>query len=260
MRKGLNLEKNRFILIDCVNNRRIYIENRTGEFLSTNKGNIPFEDIRKAEWGSIVKTHLGHPYRIIEVDLHDFIMFGLKRETQIIYPKDSSYICSYLSLKNGDRVFECGCGSGALTLAMANIVAPDGKIFCYERKKRFIELAEKNLAYNSLSEYVEIKERDIETEDIDEEEFDAAFVDVKEPWLILRKVSSVMKKGKKLGILVPTVNQIIEVLNELKKIKHFDVQVKEIFMREFKTIPDRVRPDDRMVAHTGFLIFSRKGV
>jgi tRNA (adenine57-N1/adenine58-N1)-methyltransferase len=263
MRKGFTTleKKNRFILVDCINNRRIYIEGRNNEdFLSTNKGNISFEDIRKAEWGSVVKTHLGHAYRIIEVDLHDFTMFGLKRETQIIYPKDSSYICSYLSLKNGDKVFECGCGSGALTMAMANIVAPKGKIFCYERKKRFIELAEKNLQFSNLIDFVTIKEKNLEEEDIDENDFDAAFVDVKEPWLILRKVSEAMKNGKKMGILVPTVNQIIEVLNELKKIKHFDIQVKEIFTREFKTIPDRVRPDDRMVAHTGFLIFSRKGV
>ena len=63
-----------------------------------------------------------------------------------------------------------------------------------------------------------------------------------------------------MGILVPTVNQIIEVLNTLKRIKHMDVAVKEIFIRDFKTLPDRVRPDDRMVAHTGFLIFSRKGM
>ena len=261
MLKGLEMKKKRFILIDCVNNRRIYIEGREDEpFLSTNKGNIDFKDIHEAEWGVVLKTHLGHPYRIIEVDLNDFIMHGLQRETQIIYPKDSSYICSYLSLKNGDKVFECGCGSGALTMVMANIVAPNGKIYCYERKKRFIELAEKNLQFQNLIDFVTVKERDIETEDIDENDFDAAFIDVKEPWLILRKVSNSMKNGRKLGILVPTVNQIIEVLNELKRIKHFDIQVKEIFIREFKTIPDRVRPDDRMVAHTGFLIFSRKGL
>ena len=253
--------KNRFILIDCVNSSRIYFENITKDIVSTHKGNIALEDINESSWGSVLKTHLGHPYRIVEVDLHDFIMFGLKRETQIIYPKDSSYISNYLGLKTGDKVFECGCGSGALTLVMANIVAPDGKIYCYERKKRFIELTKKNLQFNNLSNFVDIKERDLDEGDIEgNDDFDAAFVDVKEPWKILRKVSSMLKSGKKIGILVPTVNQIIEVLNELKRIKHFDVIVKEIFIRNFKTLPDRVRPEDRMVAHTGFLIFSRKGL
>jgi tRNA (adenine57-N1/adenine58-N1)-methyltransferase len=187
-------------------------------------------------------------------------MYGLKRKTQIIYPKDSSYIINYLSLKNGDKVFECGCGSGALTLIFANAIAPNGKVICYERKKRFIELASENLKFNNLKEFVCIKEKDLEAEDIDENDFDAAFIDVKEPWIIIEKVSNALKNGKKMGILVPTVNQIIEVLEKLKKLKHFDIQVKEIFIREFKTLPERVRPEDRMIAHTGFLIFSRKGV
>ncbi len=257
------MTKNRFILIDCVNLSRIYFENvENKEIISTHKGNIPVEEIFEAEWGSVVKTHLGRPYRIVEVDLHDFIMYGLKRETQIIYPKDSSYICSYLSLKNGDKVFECGCGSGALTMSMANIIAPEGKVYSYERKERFINLATENLQFQNLIDYVEIKQRDLESEDeeIEEDDFDAAFVDTKEPWKILNKVSAKLKPGKKLGILVPTVNQIIEILNTLKRIKHMDVVVKEIFIRDFKTLPDRVRPEDRMVAHTGFLIFSRKGM
>ncbi len=257
------MTKNRFILIDCVNLSRIYFENvENKEIISTHKGNIPVEEIFEAEWGSVVKTHLGRPYRIVEVDLHDFIMYGLKRETQIIYPKDSSYICSYLSLKNGDKVFECGCGSGALTMSMANIIAPEGKVYSYERKERFINLATENLQFQNLIDYVEIKQRDLESEneEIEEDDFDAAFVDTKEPWKILNKVSAKLKPGKKLGILVPTVNQIIEILNTLKRIKHMDVVVKEIFIRDFKTLPDRVRPEDRMVAHTGFLIFSRKGM
>ena len=255
--------KERFILIDCVNLSKIYFENvENKEIISTHKGNIPVEEIFAANWGSVVKTHLGRPYRIVEVDLHDFIMYGLKRETQIIYPKDSSYICSYLSLKNGDKVFECGCGSGALTMLMANIVATEGKVYSYERKERFINLATENLQFQNLIDYVEIKQRDLELEEeeIEEDSFDAAFVDTKEPWKILNKVSERLKPGKKLGILVPTVNQIIEVLNTLKKIKHIDVNVKEIFIRDFKTLPNRVRPEDRMVAHTGFLIFSRKGI
>ena len=253
--------KNRFILIDCVSNNKIYFDIDNGQgTISTHRGNISVEDILTTEWGGVVKTHLGHAYRLTRVDLHDFIMYGLKRKTQIIYPKDSSYICSYLSLKNGDKVFECGCGSGALTIMFANAVFPDGKVICYERRKRFIDLAMKNLRFNDLINAVEIIEKDLDDEDIDENEFDAAFVDVKEPWNILEKVSIILKPGRKMGILVPTVNQIILVLEKLKKIKHYDVQVKEIFIREFKTLPERVRPEDRMVAHTGFLIFSRKGV
>jgi tRNA (adenine57-N1/adenine58-N1)-methyltransferase len=254
--------KNRFILIDCEGRGRIYFENISldNEFISTHKGNISVKEINNAKWGSVIHTHKGHAYRIVEVDINDYIMFGLKRETQIIYPKDSGFITINLGIKTGDKVFECGCGSGALTLVLANIVAPNGKIVCYERRERFINLAVKNLQFNNLIDYVEIKQRDLETEEIEDENYDAAFIDTKEPWQIIEKVTNALKPGKKLGILVPTFNQIVEVLKELRKVKHFDVSVKEILIREFKTIPDRLRPEDRMVAHTGFLIFSRKGV
>ncbi len=253
--------KSRFILIDCQGKGRIYFENvGDNEFISTHKGNISIEDIEQADWGSVITTHKGHPYRIVEVDINDYIMFGLKRETQIIYPKDSGFITVNLGIKSGDKIFECGCGSGALTLVMANVVSPNGKIFCYERKERFINLAKKNLQFNNLKDYVVIKEKDLENDEIDEKDFDTAFIDTKEPWKIIEKVSISLKPGRKLGILVPTFNQIVEVLKELKRVKHFDISVKEILLREFKTIPDRVRPEDRMVAHTGFLIFSRKGV
>ncbi len=253
--------KEKFILIDYEGKGRIYFENiSNNEFISTHKGNISVSEIENASWGSIITTHKGHKYRIVEVDLNDYIMFGLKRETQIIYPKDSSFIILNLGLKSGQKVFECGCGSGALTLVMANAVAPDGKVVCYERRQRFIELATKNLQFDNLINYVKINEKDLETEEIDENNFDAAFIDTKEPWKIITKVSNVLKSGKKLGILVPTFNQIVDVLKELKKANHFDISIKEILIREFKTVPDRIRPEDRMVAHTGFLIFSRKGV
>ena len=255
--------KERFILVDLEGKGRIYFENLLeNDFISTHKGNIKIDDIENTDWGGIVYTHKDYPYRIVEVDINDFIMYGLKRETQIIYPKDSGFIILNLGLKNGDTVFECGCGSGALTLIMANAVAPDGKVICYEKRERFINLAKKNLQFNNLINFVEIKEKDLETDEIDEEQsfFDAAFIDTREPWKIIENVKNVLKSGKKLGILVPTFNQIVEVLKELKRNKFFDISIKEILVRDFKTIPDRIRPEDRMVAHTGFLIFSRKSV
>ncbi len=253
--------KDKCILIDCVSNDYIYFENiDKASQISTHKGNISIDDINNYPAGSVIHTHKGHPYRLTDVDLHDYIMFGLKRETQIVYPKDSFFISGYLGLKNGDKVFECGLGSGAMAMVMANSVAPDGKIFSYEKRERFIELAKDNLKFDNLINFVEFSNKDLEVDEIGEGDFDAAFVDSKEPWNILRKVSDSLKAGKKMCILVPTFNQVIEVLKELKRIHHFDIAVKEIFIRDFKTLPDRVRPEDRMVAHTGFIIFSRKGV
>ena len=228
------------------------------DFISTNKGNIKISDINTVNWGEIINTHKGFPYRVTPVTISDYILHGIKRETQVIYPKDAAYICFMLGLKNGDKVFECGTGSGALTMFMANIVAKEGRIYTYEKRKKFLNLAKKNLELMNLEKYVNFYLKDIEKDEIEEENFDAAFIDVKEPWKIIPKVKKVLKKGKKLGVLVPTTNQIAEVLRILKE-EFYNIAVQEIFLRNYKINPERIRPEDRMIAHTGYLIFANRG-
>ena len=88
-------------------------------------------------------------------------------------------------------------------------------------------------------------------------EFDAAFIDVREPWSIIEKIWSFLKASGSLGIIVPTTNQVSDTLRALQPL-FGDVEVLEILLRKYKTVADRLRPDDRMVAHTGYLIFGRK--
>ncbi len=228
------------------------------ESISTNKGNIKISDIHSVSWGGVVYTHKNYPYIVNPVSIVDYVIYGIKRETQIIYPKDASYICYMLGLKNGDKVFECGTGSGSLTMFMANMVADKGRIYTYEKREKFLNLAIKNIQLMELEKYVNFNLRDLEKEDIEEENFDAAFIDVKEPWKIIPKVKNKLKNGKKIGLLVPTTNQISEVLKILKN-DFYNITVKEILERNYKINPDRIRPEDRMVAHTGYLIFANKG-
>ena len=228
------------------------------EFISTNRGNIKISDIHSVEWGEIVYTHKNYPYRVTPVSIRDYIIYGIKRNTQIIYPKDAAYISYMLGLKSGDKVFECGTGSGALTMFIANIVAEKGKVFTYEKREKFLEIAKKNIKIMNLEDYVVFNLKDLEKEKIGENNFDAAFIDVKEPWKLIPSIKNVLKNGKKIGILVPTTNQISEVLKILNK-GFYNVCIQEILLREYKTNPERIRPEDRMVAHTGYLIFANKG-
>ena len=254
--------KRNILLVDIDKNKKtyFYLEDFKGkEFISTNKGNIKIEDIYKTPWGGIVKTHKGYSYRISKVSLVDYVLYGIERETQIIYPKDASYICFQLNLKNGYKVFECGTGSGALTMFMANMVMKDGKVVTFEKRERFLKIAKKNLHRMNLIDFVELKLKDLEKEDIDESDFDAAFLDTKEPWRLIEKVEEVLKPGARLGILVPTVNQVQEILKFFEKTKFFDISVKEILMRNYKTLYERLRPEDIMIGHTGYLIFGTKG-
>lgn len=239
--------------------RKKYFLNLTltkGKF-STDKGELILSELVGKPYGSTVKTHKGYPYILLPCTLTDFIMHKLNRLTQIVYPKDAAYIALKLNVKPGDIVVESGIGSGAMTAVFAHIVGENGKVISYERREEFIKNALSNLKKLGYDGRVIIKHKDIE-EGFEEKEADALFLDVREPWLYLKQAYKTLKTGNMLGILVPTANQVIETLKSLEKLPFIDIEVCEILLRKYKPIPERFRPEDRMPAHTAYLIFARK--
>jgi len=228
-----------------------------GKF-NTEKGEIDLSQLVGKPYGSTVKTHKGYTYLLLPSTLYEFIMFKLNRLTQIVYPKDAAYILLRLDVKPGDTVVESGIGSGALTAVFAQAVGREGKVVSYEKREEFIKNALSNLRKVGLDSRVEVKHRDISDGFDEKEEADALFLDVREPWLYLDKAYSALKTGRFLGILVPTANQVIETLKKLEEMPFIDVEVSEILLRKYKTVPERFRPEDRMPAHTAYLIFARK--
>ena len=245
------------IFYDREKNKKYFINLSITPKFGTENGVIETKDIIGVEYGSEVKTHKGYSYVILPATLYDFIMYKLNRLTQIVYPKDAAYIALRLDVKPGDKIIESGVGSGAMTAVFAHIVGPSGKIISYEKREEFIKNALSNLNKLGFLDRVEIKHRDI-SEGFDENDADAVFLDVREPWLYLHHAYNALKKGRMLGILVPTVNQIIETLKKLEELSFIDIEVLEILLRHYKTVPERLRPEDRMPAHTAFLIFARK--
>ncbi len=224
---------------------------------STAKGMIEIERIKNTEFGKTIKTHLGYEYVLLPATLNDFIMKKLNRLTQIVYPKDAAYIALRLDIKPGDKVLESGIGSGAMSAVFAQILGKDGMLISYEKREEFIRNAVKNLKRFNLDKIVHIKHRDI-AEGFDEENVDAVFLDVKEPWLYLDKAIEPLKSGRTICVLVPTTNQVSSVLKAMENLPLIDIDVSEILHRFWKTNPERLRPLDSMSAHTAFLIFARK--
>ena len=234
-----------------------FVALKKGEVFGTHKGNIPHDEIIGKNYGDIVKTHKGHEYIVLKPTLYDIIMYGIKRKTQIIYPKDSAYITLKLGITDGMKVLESGIGSGGLTIVMANAVKPTGKVYCYEREEKYIKNALENIKLAGLEKYVEAFNQDL-SQPLPENEFDAAFIDVREPWLYIKNIKNSLKNGSPVGFLVPTTNQVSMLLEELEKHNFINLEVLEILLRHYKPVPDRLRPEDRMIAHTGYLIFGRK--
>ena len=193
-------------------------------------------------------------YDIYKPTLEECIMFGISRDTQIVYPKDGAYICHRLDVHRGSRVLEVGAGSSALTLIFSSAAGPEGAVLSYEREERHYKTAKKNLA-----RFVPFRNVDIRCEEfagLPGESFDCAFIDVREPWMVLENVRNSILPGSPVGMIVPTANQISDTLKVMGT-GWGEIEVMEILVRKYKTVAERVRPKDRMVAHTGYLIFAR---
>ncbi len=254
---------NKFVMLYSLEDHKKYFVTvdqkkiEKNEFYTTKDGKISYKDILEAEEGDILKTHLGKDYVVFYPSLMDFILYKLKRLTQIIYPKDSAYIVLKLNIKKGDKILEFGTGSGALTSILAWAVGDTGKVITFEKEKKFLENAKKNLEILGLDKQIEFYLGTILEHDT-HEKYDAIFIDVKDPLPFIEKASKLLKEGKYIGFLCPTTNQVCEILKKLKELSFTDFEVSEILLRKYKVNPDRFRPEDLMVAHTAYLLFARK--
>ncbi len=251
-------ETDSVVLLDLTDGEKKYFVPVSRGRFSTRHGEIDLAALVGSEYGRVITTHLGAPFAVLKPTTHDFIMLGLRRQTQIVYPKDAGFLVLWLGLCDGARVFECGAGSGAMTVVMAKAVAPNGKVVSYERDERFFKLAAKNVERAGVAPFVELHHADL-SEGVEGAPFDAAFIDVREPWLYIDVVWDILGGGCPAAFVMPTTNQITALLAEFEKNPRFaDVQVAEIALRFYKPVSERLRPKDRMVAHTAYIVLARK--
>jgi tRNA (adenine57-N1/adenine58-N1)-methyltransferase catalytic subunit len=229
---------------------------KTGGRLETHRGILQHDDLIGKQWGTQVFSHIGSPFFLLQPSLGD-LLIDLPRTTQILYPKDIGFIFVTMGVGPGQKVMEAGTGSGSMTTALAYAVGPQGRVISYEVKPDVQNLARKNLVRFGLESRVDFKLRDI-NEGFDETDADSFFLDVPNPYDFMVQVRSALKPGGFLCCLIPTYNQVEKTLYALRQSKFAFVQVCELLLRYYQAEPNRIRPTDRMVAHTGFLVFARK--
>jgi tRNA (adenine57-N1/adenine58-N1)-methyltransferase len=237
-------------------NRRFLARLEPGMVQHTHEGLIRHDEVIGQAPGATLRTHLGHPFLALRPSLYEVLM-SLRRVSQIIYPKDIGYILLKLNVGPGSRIVECGTGSGVLTTALARAVGSGGRVYSYEQREDMLSVAQKNLSNVGLMDRVELKQRDA-AEGFDERDVEALFLDVREPWLYLQQVWTTLAPGGFFGAIVPTANQVSELISGLEGGRFGDIEVCEILLRAYKPVAARLRPTDRMSAHTGYLIFARR--
>ncbi len=237
--------------------KRFLLRLRAGEVQHTHRGLIHHDEVIGQPPGIQLTTHLGHPFVALIPSLHDVIM-SIRRISQIVYPKEIGYILLKLNVGPGNRIVECGTGSGALTIALAHSVRPDGRVYSYDKRDDMLRVASKNLANAGMQDVVVLRQRDVTDDGFDERGVDALFLDVRRPWLYLGHAWQALAEGGFFGALVPTTNQVSQLVAGLEEQSFYDIEVCELLLRAYKAVPERLRPTDRMVAHTGYLIFARR--
>jgi tRNA (adenine57-N1/adenine58-N1)-methyltransferase len=221
----------------------------------SHRGIIKHADLLGLPWGSQVFSHLGSPFFVMQPSLGDLLR-ETRRMTQILYPKDIGFLLVTMGIGPGQHVIEAGTGSGALTTALAFSVGREGKVFSYDMRPDFQKLAKENLIRVGLDERVTFKTADI-ANGFDENEIDALFLDVPNPFDYMSQVKKALKPGGFFGCILPTTNQVIILLTALRHELFAFIDVCEVMLRYYQAEADRFRPTDRMVAHTGYLIFAR---
>jgi tRNA (adenine57-N1/adenine58-N1)-methyltransferase len=247
---------NDLVLLVSEDKKRFFVHLSPGAVFHTHKGQVSHDDIIGRPVGRVVWSHNDHEFLVLSPSIHDLSM-NVRRATQIVYPKDIGYILLKLNIVPGTRMIEAGTGSGALTIALARYVSPDGRLHSYEMREDMLRLAAKNLALAGLADVVDLKLRDI-VHGFDETDVDAVFLDVRTPWDYLPQTAAALRDGGFFGAIVPTANQVIQLLSGLEAGSWADVEVSELLLRVYKTVPGRFRPEDRLTPHTGYLIFARK--
>jgi len=221
----------------------------------TDFGFITKDDVVGSKAGDVLKTHIGRLFRVIKPNVNDYIEL-MERKCSIILPKDIGIVLAKTGLGSGFRVLDAGTGAGATALHFGNIVGNEGKVYSYEVREDFAEIAKRNIKGFELKN-VQIKHQDV-TEGIEEEELDLVFLDLSKPWDVVEYAKESLKIGGYIAAYNPFIEQVQILQRVLKKIGFSEVESFENIFRGIEVTNKGTRPKTRMAGHTGYLTFARK--
>jgi tRNA (adenine57-N1/adenine58-N1)-methyltransferase len=252
------------VLLKDKKDKKYIFKLEKGKIFSFHRGKIAHDEILNKKIGDKIVSSKGEELLVLKPTLRDFVLKKLKRISQIIYPKDAGQILVLADIFEGAKVLEAGTGSGALTLYLLGAVGEKGKVVSIDEREDMIENARENIEEFYQKKIEEIKNlilRKQNLKEIEERDFDRVILDFKDPWNYLQKVKEVLKEGGILACWLPTILQVFELTEKVEKEfqNYFILEgIFESFQREWQKRKRALRPKDRMVAHTGFLVIFRK--
>lgn len=233
-----------------------------GGSLHTRKGVLRHDDILGRPDGITVTSSLGVDYLVLRPLLHDFVM-SMPRVTALVYPKDAAQILAATDIHPGATVVEAGVGSGALSLWLLRALGGRGFLYSFERREEFAEVARSNVAtyHGGLPENWLLTHGDLTAcapQTVGEGDVDRVVLDMLAPWECVETLTRILRPGGVVTCYVATVTQLSRVAEALRASERFtEPESSETIQRGWHVDGLAVRPDHRMIGHTGFLITAR---
>ena len=250
----------RVLLVDG-RGRRYLVTLGAGRRFHSHLGSLDHDDVIGLPEGSVVRASGGAALLALRPTLADYVL-KMKRGAQVVYPKDIALILIYADIFPGARVLEAGTGSGALTLALARAAGEEGRVISYEQRADHLERAVANIEawYEALGgkpENLELRLGDV-FEGVPESGLDRIVLDLPEPWRAVGPTTAALAPGGIICCYLPTVPQVQQTVQALRTGGFGLLSTLEGLVRTWNVDDRSVRPDHRMVAHTGFLVTARK--
>jgi tRNA (adenine57-N1/adenine58-N1)-methyltransferase catalytic subunit len=249
----------RALLIDG-KGRRYLIRLHTGGEFHYHGGVVPHSLIIGSDEGTVVHSTLAGTLTCFRPRLSDFIL-KMPRGAQVVYPKDLGAILVHVDVFPGLRILEAGTGSGSLTITLARAVGPTGAVVTYELREDFHRKATENVEafLGGIPQWLELRLGDLREVAETSEQFDRVILDMPEPWGLLKEASSTLVPGGLLCGFLPTTGQVQQLVLALQDHGFDEIETFETMHRTWHVTERSVRPDHRMVAHTGFITVARLG-
>ncbi|GII93870.1 transposase [Sinosporangium siamense] len=240
-------------------NKRHTVTLKEGGVFHTHKGMIPHDDLIGLPEGSVVRSSGGTAYLAFRHLLQDYAV-SMPRGAAVVYPKDAAMIVGLADIFPGARVVEAGVGSGALTCFLLRAVGETGHVTSYERRDDFAEIATKNVNkfFGGPLEQWRLVVGDFVAA-LDEVDVDRIVLDMLAPWECVDAAAKALTPGGVICCYVATTTQLSRTVETLREHGSFtEPHSWETMIRDWHVEGLAVRPDHRMVGHTGFLVTARR--
>ena len=230
-----------------------------GKEWHTHKGWIVHNDLIGLPEGSVVSTSAGLKFTAFKPLLGDFVL-SMPRGATIVYPKDAAMIIGVADVFPGAKVIEAGVGSGALSISLLRAIGSDGELSSFERREDFAEIATENVRtyFSQLPPQWKLTVGSVQESSTDKK-YDRVILDMLAPWECVAFAAEVLRPGGVFLAYVATTTQLSSTAEAIKEDGRFTEPLSsETIVRDWHHEGLAVRPMQRMIGHTGFLIVSRR--